>query len=162
MADKPLFWDRHNAQDRAAFVRFIEPLAVAAWPSPEMRQKHFNAASALVYMLTLQDVPRDVLALGVTQLLQDGVTWMPRPGDVKQACCDVVDQRRAFAVREAQQVQDRCLICVDSKGWMTVHVNGAEKVDRCDCWKRAKAILDGADQPLTRPALPPAQNPEVA
>jgi uncharacterized Zn-binding protein involved in type VI secretion len=148
VADKRVFWNRHDEGDRVAFVQYLAPLVTAS------RTKTFTKAEASVYLLTLQDVPRDALALAVTRLIENGITWMPRPGDIKTVCCAVVDERRALVNVTAQKIQGDCLQCVHSKGWMEVTVNGIAAMDHCDCWRRAKALLDGADEPLARPALP--------
>lgn len=149
----PTYWDRHVDDDRVQFARYLHPLVVAS------RTKHFTKAEASVYMLSLQDVPRDVLALGVTRLIERGITWMPKPGDIKAACCDVVDERRHAAARLARALQDDCPECRGT-GW--ADIEGPNAVERCTCTKRALELVDAAGRALPRPALPPSTDPEAS
>jgi hypothetical protein len=142
---KQQHWDRHNDKDRLEFARFLHPLVIAS------RVKNFTAAEASVYMLTMQDVPRDLLALGVTRLIEQGITWMPKPGDVKMACCDVADERRRAASRQAKALQEDCPDCRGT-GWMDAE--GPNAVDRCNCIKRSLELVAAAGEALERPALP--------
>ena len=142
------FWDRHSEADRVQFAMFLQPLVIAS------REKSFTKAEASVYLLTLQDVPRDILALGVTKLLQDGVTWMPKPGDIKSACRAVIEAKRLEAGRQAAALLEDCPDCHGS-GWR--EADGG--VVRCTCHKRARALMDGMPEPL---ALPPSNDPEAA
>ncbi len=151
VAEKPRYWDRHSDADRTQFARFLDPLVIAAWPSPEMRRKHFSKVEAQVYMITLLDVPREILALGVTKLLEDGVTWMPKPGDIKAACADVVDSRRKVLAEQAQRMLTDCGDC-QGTGWR--NAEGPNAVESCSCKKRAAQLMATADHPIQRPALP--------
>lgn len=146
MAEKTLHWNRHDEQDRVEFARFLAPLVAAS------RTKTFTKSEASAYLLTLMDVPRDVLAQAVTRLLQAGVTWMPRAGDIKAACCDVVDDRRRLAMKQAALLRDGC-DCTP-EGW---RYRDDGKVERCLCWVRAQALIAEAGAPLARPALPAAE-----
>ena len=157
MADKPVFWNRHNDEDRVAFARFLNPLVIAAYPSKVQRDKNFGRAEASVYMLTLQDVPRDILALGVSKLLEDGVTWMPKPGDIKHACADIVDEMRTVAARVAKSLQEDCADCHGS-GW--ANAEGPNAVVKCRCVTCGLELLAQAGNPIARPTLPPASEPE--
>ncbi len=150
MADK--FWNRHDVDDRIQFARFLDPLVIAS------RTKNFTPAEASVYMLTMSDVPREILALGVTRLLEQGVTWMPKPGDIKAACCAVVDERRAAAARQAKALTEDCPDC-HGTGW--ADAEGPSAVIRCNCRKRALELVQAAGDALPRPALPPPSE-EVA
>ncbi len=149
MAD---FWDRHNENDRAQFARFLSPLVIAS------RTKNFTGAEAAVYLLTLKDVPRDILALGVTQLIEAGVTWMPKPGDVKAACAKVIEARRAVAARQAKALQDDCPDCHGS-GW--ANAEGPNAVVACLCKKRALELLKDLPERVML-ALPEYDGPEAS
>lgn len=152
MADK--YWDRFSEADRETFAKFLAPLVIAS------RTKNFTKAEASVYMLSVQDVPREILALGVTQLIEQGVTWMPKPGDIKAACCDIVDERRAAAGRQAKALQEDCPDCRGT-GW--ADAEGPNAVVKCLCVKRALELVKAAGEALPRPALPPAStDSEVA
>lgn len=151
MADA--FWDRFNESDRLEFAKFLQPLVIAS------RTKTFTKAEASVYLLTLRDVPREILALGVTRLIEQGVTWMPKPGDIKRACCDVVDERRALAARQAQALKQDCPDCHGS-GFRDVE--GPNQVLPCSCHRRALELVNAAGQALPRPALPESTDPGEA
>lgn len=143
MAEK--YWDRHHASDRIQFAKFLDPLVIAS------RTKNFTTAEASVYLLTLQDVPHEILAHAVTRLIQAGITWMPKPGDIKQACCDVVDDRRKQAALQAKALTDDCPDCHGS-GWRDTE--GPNAVEKCTCVKRALDLVEAAGEALPRPALP--------
>jgi hypothetical protein len=146
-------WNRHDDADRVQFAKLLQPLVTAS------RVKDFSKAEASVYMLTMEDVPREVLIDAVTRLLHAGVTWMPKPGDLKRACCEVVDARRQTAARHAKALQDGCPDCLGS-GW--ANAEGPNAVIRCLCTKRALELIQAAGEALTPPALPPSTDPEAA
>lgn len=148
MAEK--YWDRFNEDDRALFAKFLAPLVVAS------RDRQFTKAEATTYMLTLADVPRDILALGVTQLVEQGVTWMPKPGDIKSACADIVDERRAAAARQAKALLEDCPDCHGS-GW--ADVEGPNAVKPCTCKARARQLMADLIAPIARPQI--AERSEV-
>lgn len=153
MAEK--FWDRFNEADRVEFARYLSPLVIAS------RDKKFSKAEASVYLLTLQDVPRDVLALAVTKLVQDGVTWMPKPGAIKSACCDVVEERRRALTAEAAVIREQCELRKQG-ACDGIHRDTHNGVVRCECHKQAVQLIASAGEPLTRPALPPASDEVLA
>lgn len=153
-------WDYRNGAHRDQFLDLLSPLIVAS-RTRDFATENLAKNQAVAWILSLKDVPMDVLEAGRDRLLARGVNFMPRPGELREACCDVVDERRAFAVTEADRIQAACLVCINSKGWQTVTVNGEEKQARCECWTRARAMLEASDAPLARPALPPAE-PEPA
>lgn len=157
MADK--FWDRHLDTDRVEFARYLAPLVTAA------RDRKFSKAEASIYLLTLQDVPRDILALGVSKLLEQGITWMPKPGDIKHVCCDIVDERRAEAHRHAQALLhcDACQAdhCPDCHGSHWQDAEGPNAVIECPCKARVLELMRVAGQALPRPALPASSESEV-
>jgi hypothetical protein len=145
-------WNRHDSDERVAFAQLLRPLVIAS------RVKDFTAAEASVYMLTMEDVPREVVIDAVTRLLREGVTWMPKPGDLKHACCAVVDARRLSAARQAKALQEDCPDCRGS-GW--ADAEGPNAVVRCNCIKRALELVAEAGEALARPALPPSSEEVV-
>lgn len=145
-------WDRHNAAHRVEFARYLQPLVIAS------RCKTFTAAEASVYMLTMKDVPREVLGQSVLRLIDQGVTWMPKPGDIKRVCCDMVDERRQAAVAQSEALMRDCQDCFGS-GW--ANAEGPNAVERCRCHARAVELVAAAGQALARPQLPAASDPEV-
>jgi hypothetical protein len=155
----PKYWDRHNEDDRVLFAKFLEPLVIAAWPSKVQRDKNFGRSEALTYMLSLQDVPRDVLALAVTKVIQAGVTWMPRPGDIKHACFEISNQRRAAAVKEATTLRAKCPHC---NGTGLREVDGQNAVTPCTCTAEARKLIEAAGQVVKRPVLLPVSQEPIA
>ena len=150
MAEK--HWDRHKVEDRLRFAAALGPLVVAS------RTKTFSPSEALVYMQTMSDVPQTILEEGVTRLLEQGVTWMPKPGDIKSACCAIVDERRSAAARQAKALTEDCPECRGT-GW--ADLEGPNAVVKCNCRKRALELVQAAGEALPRPALPPSSE-EVA
>jgi len=146
MADK--CWDRQDRAHRAEFSRFMAPLVAAS------RTKNFTEAEALAYLLSLADVPRDVLGEAVTRMLESGVTWMPRAGDIRSACCDVIDQRRQVAARQAKALAEDCQECEGTQWKRLEGVDGFERVTRCRCFTRGLELVTQAGAALKRPALP--------
>ena len=151
-------WDRRSEQDRADFAALLAPLIVAS------RTKDFEGEKAKpqlhVWMLSLHDVPKDILRSAVERLLARGVTWMPKPGDVRAECSAVVSERLAALVPEAERIQAACERCHGS-GWAELFdVSGVSRgVTRCDCHGRVLALFAGQPKPI---ALPPAPTDEGA
>lgn len=135
-------WDRRNEQDRAEFASLLAPLIVAS------RSKDFDGEKAKpqlhVWMMSLHDVPKDVLRESVERLIQRGITWMPRPGEVRTECASVVSsRRRAMAARGAAVIAE-CDECHGST-WR----EGADgRVSRCDCHAHALRLQEGLPVPL--------------
>jgi len=146
-------WNARDQASRQAFMSLLAPLVMAS------RCRDFDdPASARVllstWMRALSDVGPELLAEGIDRLLPS-VTWMPKPGEVRAACCDVVDARRRKALQQAAALRDGC-DC--SEGW---RYRDDGRVERCQCWLRTRELVEAAGQPLTRPALPAASE-EVA
>lgn len=147
------FWNRHDDADRLQFGLLMAPLVTAS------RTKAFTKAEASVYMLTMQDVPKDVVAHGVSRLIEQGITWMPKPGDIKAVCCDIVDERRREAAKRAAALKDECAQCGGSQ-WVSSLSEGVETVKRCWCFTRGLELIAEAGEPLKRPALPASTEPQ--
>lgn len=148
------YFDRTKEADRHAFGVLLAPLIVAsrtkdfADPAKAKTQLH-------VWMLSLGDVPPAILTEAVERLIAEGITWMPRPGDVKVVCCNIVDERRAAAARQAKALQEDCPDC-HGTGW--ADVEGPSAVVRCNCLKRALELIRAAGEAIPRPALPPSSD----
>ncbi len=138
-------WNRHDDADRAEFARYLQPLVTAS------RTQNFTRAEASVYLITLRDVPKDVLALGVTRLIEQGITWMPKPGDIKAVCVSVVKERRSVASKKAAELKADCIRC-DGSGWERIEQDGVEHVKRCWCVTRGLELVAEAGEPLALPA----------
>jgi hypothetical protein len=140
-------WDRRNPTHRALFARYLAPLVTAS------RCQDFESAEAAVYMLTLRGVPAEVLGRGVTRLLDAGVTWMPKPGDILAACHAVQAERRAAAAQTVRLLVEECPDCHGS-GW--ADAEGPNAVIRCRCYQRALEALADAGPAVAVRALPAA------
>lgn len=146
------YWNRHNNNDRRAFAELLKPLVIASRLKTSAKLE-FTASETSTYMLTLDDVPHQILIDAISKLLRDGITWMPRPGDIKAACADVVDAARRLAQERAKEFQQNCTVCAKD-GWERLSVKGQWTVRRCECWRRGIALLDAAGTPIARPQLP--------
>ncbi len=142
-----MYWDRRNAEHRARFGGLLAPLVAAS------RTKDFDGVERATvqlhaWMLSLQDVPADVLEEAIGHLVRRGVTWMPKPGDVKSECAQVVRHRRAHAAR-------RYLATCDHAGYFVENERG--QMERCPCFRRAMTAMSEVAAPL---ALPSWHHPE--
>lgn len=141
--------DKKHLDHFAANV--LGPLVTATRPL-DMRTSDTIRDAARAWVLCLKDVPADILQSGVESLMAAGPTWMPRPGDLRQACAGLIAERRKEAGARGQAIIADCLQC-DGTGWERLMVNGVERVKKCHCTVRALALLEGLPAPL---ALPPA------
>lgn len=138
MADQ-VFWNRDREQDRAAFARVLAPLVAAS------RTKSFTRPEATAYMLSLQDVPPAILEGAVAALLERGVDWMPKPGDLKKECATVMAAKRKAAATVHLEG------CDHPSNWIE---NAKGQQERCPCWKRAQDAMAAVGQAI---ALPPSR-----
>jgi hypothetical protein len=143
-------WDRREESHRRAFASLLAPLVVAS------RSKDFEGERAKTqlhaWMLSLQDVTREVLAEAIDRLVTRGVTWMPKPGDVRKECADVITERRKALAPRAQAITAECDYCQGS-GFEPITVDGVDHVRPCGCRARVRALYEGLPEPI---ALPPA------
>ena len=125
--------ERFRAAIGAAFPQVggggsgADPLITAS------RTKDFEGADRArvqlhTWMLSLQDVPEAVLTEAVARLVRRGVTWMPKPGELKAVCADVLTERRTAVAK--RHLED----CPHSGHW-TEDAHG--RMVRCPCWTRA-------------------------
>lgn len=141
MADH-VFWNRDREEDRVAFARVIAPLVAAS------RTKTFTRPEATAYMLSMQDVPPSILADAVSALLQRGVDWMPKPGDLKTECAKVMAAKRKAAAAVHLQGCDHSSHFIEVDG----------RMQRCPCWKRAQQAMSDVGQAIT---LPPSREDQL-
>lgn len=138
-----VFWDVRDEADHELMAQLLAPLIVAS------RDRSFidrRAAKAQTYAwrLTLAEVPKPIVAAAIDRLVARGVTWMPKPGDVKKECAAVVEEKR-------KQLRTQILTdCTHSSQW----VDGDRGLERCPCWKRLQAALAEVERPI---ALPPSR-----
>ena len=138
-------WDRQSEQARRTFAAILSPLIVAS------RTKEFiDPASAKTqlhaWMLSMAEVPESVLIEAVALMLERGVTWMPKAGELKQVCAEVVDRRRAVA--KAVILERDCPDCHNTRWREVVDQEGVTRVARCECWQQAMAAADMVGKPL--------------
>lgn len=137
MADHT-FWNRDSEPDRKKFALILAPLVGAS------RTKSFTRHEGTAYILSMQDVSPEILTAAVESLVRQGVTWMPKPGDLKAECAKVMaDKRKAAA---AKHLED----CDHSSHW--IEIDG--RLQRCPCWKRAQQAMADVGQAI---ALPPSR-----
>lgn len=137
MADQ-LFWNRDSEADRKRFALILAPLVGAS------RTKSFTRHEGTAYILSMQDVPPEILAAAVESLVKAGVTWMPKPGDLKTECAKVIAaKRKAVAAIHL----DGC----DHDSHF-IEING--RLERCPCWVRAQDAMAAVGQAI---ALPPSR-----
>lgn len=137
MADQ-IFWRRDNEQDRKKFAMLLAPLVGAS------RTKSFTRHEGTAYMLSMQDVPPAILEAAVVQLVQAGVTWMPKPGELKAECAKVMAVKRKAAA--ALHLEG----CDHSSHF--IEVDGKNK--RCPCWIRAQQAMEAVGQAISLPPAP--------
>lgn len=152
-AELPQIWDARTREARAFFAaEVLGPLVVATRPR-DLSTAAAIADASTAWILCLKDVPADVLRRGVEALLSAGPKWMPRPGDLREACAaDIAKIRKAAGDRGAQVIAecDRC----HGSTWAET----ARGMVRCDCHAHALRLLEGLPPAL---ALPPAPSDEA-
>lgn len=149
-------WDARTREARAFFLAEVLGPLVAATRPADLRSPQAVADAAAAWILCLKDVPADVLRRGVESLLSAGPKWMPRPGDLREACAsDIAKLRKAASDRSAQVIAE-CDLCFGS-AWRETD----RGMVRCDCHAHALRLMEGLPPAL---ALPPAResDPEVA
>lgn len=144
------FWNHQNEDDRKRFVLLMAPLVAAS------RTKSFTRYEAIAYMTSMQDTPEAILQEAVQNLLAAGVTWMPRPGDLKTECAKVMATKRQLAYQKS--LPGVCPICGREKDFTgarfkEVSINGVTRMVKCDC---VRAALEAANNVGLAIALPPA------
>lgn len=148
-------WDARTREARAFFLAEVLGPLVAATRPADLRSPQAVADAAVAWILCLKDVPADVLRRGVESLLAQGPKWMPRPGDLREACAaEIAGLRRDAAARGAAVIAE-CEACHGS----TWRERADGRVERCDCHAHALRLQEGLPQPL---ALPPAEREDGA
>lgn len=119
-----------------------------------------------VYWQALKGIPVEIRTLGLTQCLK-GTRFFPTVAEVLNACADVVDVRRKVLADQGEALKAACQYRIDglcTGRWRDSHnAKGIACVVPCDCHQASVALLEKADKPIARPALPAApDDPEVA
>ncbi len=118
MAEPQIYWRRDNEEDRKRFALLMAPLIGAS------RTKSFTRHEGTAYILSMQDVPPAILEAAVEQLVRAGVTWMPKPGDLKAECAKVMAAKRKAAAALHLESCDNDSYFIDIVG----------RMQRCPCW----------------------------
>jgi hypothetical protein len=149
-------WDARSREARAFFLTEVLGPLVAATRPADLRSSQAVTDAAAAWILCLKDVPADVLRRGVAALLASGPKWMPRPGDLREACAaDILARRRAAAARGAE-ITGACPDCHGSTWREIFDVGGGSRgVARCACHGAALRLLEGVPGALS---LPPAKD----
>ena len=142
MADQIIHWDRMNTEHRARFAVLLAPL-IAASRTKDYETKEKATVQLHTWMISMREVPPMIIEEAVAKLVNAGVTWMPKPGDLKAACAKVMAVKRKAAA--AIHLED----CDHSSHW--IEIDG--RLQRCPCWTRAQAAMAAVGQAI---ALPPA------
>lgn len=137
-------WDRMNADHRERFGVLLAPL-IAASRTKDYETKEKATVQLHTWMISMSDVPEVILTEAIANLVNAGVTFMPKPGEVKAACAAVVAKKRK-AVRE-----HFLSACTHDSHWID-GPNGS--VSRCPCWVGLQKALEQVEKPI---ALPPSR-----
>ncbi len=143
MADPVIHWDRTNGEHRVRFGRLLAPL-IAASRTKDYESTEKATVQLHTWMFSMRDVPAPIIEEAIAHLITTGVTFMPKPGELKAACAKVMAaKRRAVAAVHLESCDhDSHFIEVDGRN------------DRCPCWKRAQQAMAAVGQPI---ALPPSR-----
>lgn len=137
MADQ-VFWNRDNEDDRKKFALILAPLVGAS------RTKSFTRHEGTAYILSMQDVPPAILEEAVSSLVKQGVTWMPKPGDLKAECAKVMAAKRKAA---AALHLDGC-----DHSSQYIYNPETRRDERCPCWTRAQQAMAAVGQAIALPS----------
>jgi hypothetical protein len=143
MSNETVFWDVRSDDDHALMARFLAPLIVAS-QNRNFIDKQAAKAQTYAWRLTLADVPKPIVEQAIANLVARGVTWMPKPGDVKKECAEVVNQKRKLVRQHFLES------CTHSSQW----IEGERGLERCPCWLGMQKALEQVDRPIE---LPPSR-----
>lgn len=157
MADP--IWDHRSEEHRHVFLALLAPLILAS----RTRDFHDSARAndqAIAWILALPEIPYPVLEAGRDRLLRRVLPFMPRPGDLRQACAEVVDEQRARIGQEVAAAKAQCELRRDGRCVSDfVEIDG--KMQRCDCHVRGLQRLQQVAAPVERLALPAAESEAI-
>jgi hypothetical protein len=143
VADYVVHWDRMNAAHRERFALMLAPL-IAASRTKDYETKERATVQLHTWMLSMREVPAAVLEEAIASLVNAGVKFMPKPGELKAECAKVMATKRKAAA--ALHLES----CDHSSQW----VDGPNGLERCPCWKRAQQAMADVGQAI---ALPPSR-----
>jgi hypothetical protein len=150
MADA--LWSARTKAHVQHFAAYLKPFQRAAG-SRLFDDTDVALETVQAWILTLRDVPADVLEEARSRVLAEGITWMPKPGDVKRHCVAIVNERRRDFLQRAAAAMAACERCHGST-WTEVELEGHAHVTRCGCHDEAMAIEAKAPKALAAPKAP--------
>lgn len=154
MADA--IWNAREPEHLSLFRREVLAPLIAATRPLDLRTPETVNDAARAWILCLKDVHKEILLAGVEGLLIEGPTWMPKPGDLRRVCADVIVKRRKALKGRADEITELCTMCEKPSGLAPyTDGDGVLRYKRCECRRRAAALYDGIPEPL---ALPPAEH----
>ena len=158
---KASVWNQRDLAHVAHFSQLLKPIVRAAGTAGTriFDDPQVSAETVQAWILTLHDVPADVLEEGRARLLAEGITWMPQPGHLKRHCVAIVNERRRVFEIAAADVRAKCERCHGS-GLITVELDGLDHARKCGCLAEALALLEQRPAALPMPKM--AEPEEVA
>jgi hypothetical protein len=137
------YWDRMNPEHRERFGIMLAPL-IAASRTKDYETKEKATVQLHTWMISMREVPPEIIEEAIATIVNRGVIWMPKPGDLKAECAKVMAKKRKAAA--AMHLEN----CDHSSHF--IEING--RMERCPCWKRAQHAMASVGQAI---ALPPAR-----
>lgn len=144
MAEPTIHWDRMKADHRERFAVLLAPL-IAASRTKDYETIEKATVQLHTWMISMREVPESILSEAIANLVNAGITWMPKPGDLKAECAKVMASKRKAA--SALHLNN----CEHSSHFIE-GIGG--RMERCPCWKRAQQAMLDVGQAI---ALPPAR-----
>lgn len=153
MADSTV-WNHRNLAHVAHFSTLLKPIVRAAGTAGTriFDDPQVSAEVVQAWILSLCDVPPDVLEEGRARLMAEGITWMPQPGHLKRHCAAIVHERRRVFELAAADVRAKCERCYGS-GFVEMELDGVDYSKRCGCLAEALALLEQRPAALPMPQM---------
>lgn len=145
-------WNARNKAHVQHFASYLKPFMRAAGSPRLFDDAEVALETVQAWILTMRDVPADVLEEARERTLAEGITWMPRPGDVKRHCVAIVGERRRAYLQRAAALIAECEHCHGST-YTTVTIDGVDHAARCGCHTAALEIEAQAPKALPPPRL---------
>ncbi len=132
-----------NAEHRARFAVLLAPL-IAASRTKDYETTEKATVQLHTWMISMSDVPESILSEAIAKMVNVGVMFMPRPGELKAACAKVMAVKRKAAAA----------IHLEGCEHSSHFIEGKNGMQRCPCWKRAQQAMADVGQAI---ALPPSR-----
>jgi hypothetical protein len=145
-------WNARDPEHVRHFAAFLKPMQRASG-TRRLDDELVALETVQAWILTLAEVPADVLEEARRRVLAEGITWMPRPGDLKRHCAAIVEERRrAYYAGAASRIAE-CPRCFGST-WTEVEIDGVAHSVRCGCFVSVIALEANAPKAIALPAAP--------